>query len=129
MPTPRKNNSLNANDRTRIFGWFQENIEEIKRKELTTDEVARWAGNVFDLHVSPHTIANMFSNRKGALVPFTWPRSKTQSNRGVRQGQLKLLFQAIEELRLSYGEPFEGELKTLWHALGEQLGVEIPVTI
>ena len=67
--------------------------------------------------------------RKGALVDFKWPRGDGSGNGSARRGQLRIMFQMIQELSEQEGFTPEGELAALWASLAEQLGVELPVTV
>lgn len=120
----KRRNSLQMGDRMRIADWFKTHQAEIVNREMTKEEVARWVGNDLDLYVTGGNLNSIIGQGRDQFVDFAWPKSRSGATKSVRQGQLRLIFEMVEQIRNEIGVIPNGEQATLWCALGDQLGVD-----
>lgn len=117
----RTPNKLTYKDTVRLVDWFRSHKDDILRRRLTPDEVARQAGEALELKVTAHNVRGIAGRHAEAVVEFDWPRGFA-GRRQAPPTAIILMYRMIEDIRGAMGHEIgTPELNNLWLALGAKL--------
>lgn len=121
----RKPNRITMRDAHRLILWLEANKVAIKDKKMSPGSVARWATQNLDMLLTDNNITGVMGPSDSVAINFEWPRTRIIRSDKISDARLALVVQMVDELRTAMGHEPEGELRTLWYKMREELGVEL----
>lgn len=117
-------NSLKDNQKMRLLDWVRSNLDDIKRGLWSQADTADRASKALGFDITADNLANILGSRERSFIKHEWPQTRAVRQGVMANAQLDIVVRAVEELRLSLGVTFQGELDLLWTRLVDEGVVE-----